>query len=151
MATLYMLVGVPGSGKSTWIKNNEHNAVVLSTDNYIERAAEKHGKTYSEVFQDTIDFATKQMEKDLLQAVRDDRDIIWDQTNLTAKARKSKLSRIPKSYKKVAVFFSVPSDLRDRLASRPGKSIPEPIVLSMINQLQPPMKEEGFDEVIYAS
>jgi predicted kinase len=148
MPTLYMLVGVPGSGKTTWIKNNKHDAVVLSTDNYIERAAEKHGKTYSEVFQDTIGYATEQMEKDLLQAVRNERDIIWDQTNLTAKARKSKLSRVPKSYKKVGVYFSVPQDLRDRLASRPGKTIPEPVILSMINQLQPPTKEEGFDEIL---
>lgn len=144
-----MLVGVPGSGKSTWIKNNKHDAVVLSTDNYIERAAEKQGKTYSEVFQDTIGYATDQMEKDLLQAVRNERDIIWDQTNLTAKARKGKLSRIPRSYKKVGVFFSVPQDLRDRLASRPGKTIPEPVIISMINQLQPPSKEEGFDEIIH--
>ena len=143
-----MLVGVPGSGKSTWIKNNDLNAVVLSTDNYIERAAEKHGKTYSEVFQDTIGYATDQMEKDLLQAVRNERDIIWDQTNLTAKARKGKLSRIPRSYKKVAVYFTVPQDLRDRLANRPGKTIPEPVVVSMINQLQPPSKEEGFDDIL---
>lgn len=148
MATIYMLVGVPGSGKSTWVKNNEHDAVVLSTDNYIERAAEKQGKTYSEVFQDTIGYATDQMEKDLIQAVRKERDIIWDQTNLTAKARKGKLSRIPKSYKKVAVYFTTPQDLRDRLASRPGKTIPEPVIISMINQLQPPTKEEGFDEVV---
>jgi predicted kinase len=148
MATIYMLVGVPGSGKTTWIKNNKHNAVVLSTDDYIEKVAAKQGKTYSEVFKDVIGDATDQMEKDLLQAVRNERDIIWDQTNLTAKSRKGKLSRIPKSYKKVAVYFTVPSDLRDRLASRPGKTIPEPVIISMINQLQPPTKEEGFDEIV---
>lgn len=148
MATLYMMIGVPGSGKTTWIKNNKHNAVVLSTDDYIERVAEKQGKTYSEVFKDAIGPATDQMEKDLIQAVRNERDIIWDQTNLTAKARKGKLSRIPKSYRKVAVYFSVPQDLRDRLANRPGKVIPEPVIISMINQLQPPTKEEGFDEVV---
>lgn len=148
MATLYMMIGVPGSGKTTWIKNNKHNAVVLSTDDYIERVAEKQGKTYSEVFKDAIGPATDQMEKDLIQAIRNERDIIWDQTNLTAKTRKGKLSRMPKNYRKVAVYFSVPQDLRDRLASRPGKVIPEPVIISMINQLQPPTKEEGFDEVV---
>lgn len=148
MAKLYMLIGVPGSGKTTWIKNNKHNAVVLSTDDYIERVADKQGKTYSEVFKDAIGPASDQMEKDLIQATRNDQDIIWDQTNLTAKVRKQKLQRIPKSYKKIAVYFSVPQDLRDRLASRPGKTIPEPVIISMINQLQPPTKEEGFDEVV---
>jgi predicted kinase len=148
MATIYMLVGVPGSGKTTWIRNNKHNAVVLSTDDYIEKIAAKQGKTYSEIFKDAIGDATDQMEKDLIQAVRNERDIIWDQTNLTAKTRKNKLSRIPKRYKKVGVYFSVPQDLRDRLASRPGKTIPEPVIISMINQLQPPTKEEGFDEIL---
>jgi len=143
-----MMIGVPGSGKTTWIKNNKHNAVVLSTDDYIERVAEKQGKTYSEVFKDAIGPATDQMEKDLIQAIRNERDIIWDQTNLTVKARKGKLSRMPKNYRKVAVYFSVPQDLRDRLASRPGKVIPEPVIISMINQLQPPTKEEGFDEIL---
>ncbi len=148
MPILYMLVGVPGSGKTTWIKNNKHDAVVLSTDNYIERYAMKTGKTYSEMFKELIGVATDQMEKDLVQAVRNERDIIWDQTNLTAKSRRTKLNRIPKDYKKIAVYFSVPNDLRDRLASRPGKTIPEPVILSMINQLQPPTKEEGFDEIV---
>lgn len=151
MPTLYMLIGVPGSGKTTWIKNNKKDAVVLSTDDYIERAAEKHSKTYSEVFKDVIGFATDQMEKDLVQAVRNKQDIIWDQTNLTAKTRKAKLNKIPRDYNKVAVFFGVPSDLRDRLASRPGKTIPEPVIISMINQLQPPTQEEGFDEILHAN
>ena len=148
MPTLYMLIGVPGSGKTTWIKNNKHDAVVASTDLYIERYAMKTGKTYNDMFKELIGAATDQMNKDVAHAVQEKKDIIWDQTNLTAKSRKSKLSKIPKDYRKVAVFFPVPSDLRDRLASRPGKTIPDPVILSMINQLQPPTKEEGFDEIV---
>lgn len=145
--TLYMLIGVPGSGKTTWIRNHKHDAVVLSTDDKIEAEAERSGKTYSEVFHDTIKHATSQMQDDMIRAVRERRDIIWDQTNITAKSRRGKLSQIPKDYRKVAVFFPVPPDLRERLAGRPGKNIPEPVVLSMINQLEPPSKSEGFDEI----
>lgn len=148
MPTLYMLIGVPGSGKTTWIKNNKHNAIVASTDDYIEASAAKQGKTYSEVFKDVINYANAQMKQDLQFAIKNDRDIIWDQTNLTVKSRRDKLKSIPNNYRKVAVFFSVPNDLRDRLASRPGKTIPEPVIISMINQLQPPTKEEGFDEIV---
>lgn len=146
-----MLIGVPGAGKTTWIKNNKKDAVVLSTDNYIERYAMKTGKTYNDMFKELIGTATKEMDRDLAHAIENGRDIIWDQTNLTPKSRKSKLSKIPSNYRKIAVFFSVPKDLRDRLASRPGKTIPEPVILSMINQLTPPSKEEGFDEIINAS
>lgn len=148
MPTLYMLIGVPGSGKTTWIKNNRHDAMVLSTDDKIEAEAAKLGKTYSEVFGDAIKRATSEMQVDLTRAVRDRRNIIWDQTNLTRKSRKSKMSQIPKDYHKIAVFFSVPPDLRERLANRPGKTIPEPIIISMINQLEPPSKDEGFDEIV---
>lgn len=148
MPTLYMLIGVPGSGKTTWIKNNKHDAVVASTDLYIERYAMKTGKTYNDMFKELISVATDQMNKDVAYAVQSNKDIIWDQTNLTAKSRKSKLSKIPKNYRKVAVYFPVPPDLRDRLASRPGKTIPDPVILSMINQLQAPTKEEGFDEIV---
>lgn len=144
-----MLIGVPGSGKSTWIKKHaDDSAMVLSTDDKIEAAAKSQGKTYSEVFKDEIKAATSGMNNDLLRALRDGRDIIWDQTNITRKSRRDKLARLPSSYEKIAVFFPTPPDLKQRLAGRPGKEIPEPVVLSMINQLEPPSKEEGFNRII---
>ena len=144
-----MLIGVPGSGKSTWIKNHaDASAMVLSTDDKIEAAARAQGKTYSEVFKDEIKAANVGMQNDLIRALRDGRDIIWDQTNITRKSRRDKIKQIPHSYEKIAVFFPTPLDLKQRLASRPGKEIPEPVVLSMINQLEPPSKEEGFDKII---
>ena len=98
MPKLYMLVGVPGAGKSTWIKNHADGAaMVLSTDDKIEAAARAQGKTYSEVFKDEIKAATSGMAQDLLRALRDGRDIILDQTNITRKSRKEKLARIPGS------------------------------------------------------
>ena len=151
MPTLYMLIGVPGAGKSTWIKKQDHNAVVLSTDNYIEDYAAKNNTTYSAVFRDVVGTATNQMNHDLQYALKNGKDIIWDQTNTTVKSRRDKLKKIPSSYRKVAVFFSIPPDLRERLAGRPGKFIPDAVLLNMINQLEPPTKAEGFDEIINAS
>lgn len=151
MATLYMLIGVPGAGKSTWIKNQSYDAVVLSSDDYIEKVAAKQGLTYNDVFKDAIPGAAANLKRELKAAIEADQDIIWDQTNLTVKSRREKLKMVPDSYRKVAVFFSIPKDLRDRLATRPGKTIPEPVILTMINQLTPPTKEEGFDEIVNAS
>lgn len=58
MKTSYILVGIPASGKSTWVKSFKGTAIILSTDNYIEAFAQVQGKTYSEVFDSTIKEAT---------------------------------------------------------------------------------------------
>jgi predicted kinase len=155
MPTLYMLVGVAGSGKSTWLANqgfDPSRVRIISTDNIIERCAQEQGKTYSEVFRDEIKPATSQMNAELRQATKDRVDIVWDQTNLTKKSRAAKLASIPEDYHKVAVFFATPdaTELKRRLASRPGKTIPANIVLGMQSQLEPPSTEEGFDKVMLA-
>lgn len=151
MPKVYMMIGVPGSGKSTWINQNKKpNDVVVSTDDVIEREAERKGKTYSEVFDSVIKYATSKMNDDLTKAIKNNQDIIWDQTNIGAKARRGKLSRIPKNYEKIAVFFPTPDmdELNRRLANRPGKTIPAFVVKSMITNLEPPAREEGFDQII---
>jgi len=153
MPTVYMMVGVPGSGKSTWVANQNfdwNNTMVVSTDAIIDRRAAAQGKTYSNVFQDEIKSATAEMNQNLRTAVANKMDVIWDQTNLTAKSRAGKLSQIPNNYTKVAVYFQTPdiTELQRRLASRPGKIIPQNIVVGMLSQLQPPTTAEGFDTVI---
>ena len=49
----YILIGLPGSGKSTWIRNNQtkDDFVVISSDDEIEKYAKSQSKTYSEVFE----------------------------------------------------------------------------------------------------
>lgn len=153
MPTFYMLAGVPGSGKSTWIRNQPfdwNNTSVISTDAIIDQRAEAQGKTYSQVFQHEIKSATAEMNQNLRDAVTAGRDIVWDQTNVTSAARAKKLAQVPDSYHKVAVFFSTPheAELRKRLGSRPGKTIPWNIVQGMASQLEKPTPAEGFDRVI---
>jgi predicted kinase len=51
-----MLIGVPGSGKSTWIGAQDwaRDCVLVSTDKLIDIEAGRQGKTYNEVFKDYI-------------------------------------------------------------------------------------------------
>lgn len=151
MPTLYMLIGVPGSGKSTWRNANPlPNAVVVSTDDYIDFVADRQGITYGEAFKDNIKTATQLADQKAREAFKAGRDVVWDQTNLTRKTRAPKLAMVPDGYEKVAVFFPTPGneELKRRLASRPGKTIPPHIVLGMISQIQEPTEDEGFDRVI---
>ena len=149
---LYMLCGVPASGKSTWVGQNVKggSVYVASTDNIIEAVAQLRGKTYSEVFSNTIKDAEKSMYTCVMEAVKDGFDIVWDQTNLNYKTRAKKLIMIPDHYEKIAVYFPVPDDLEKRLASRPGKNIPWNIIQSMINSFEVPGEFEGFDRICHA-
>jgi predicted kinase len=156
MKKLYVLVGVPGSGKSTWIKNQEwaKDIPVVSTDHFIETYAEQQGKTYNEVFDEWMPKAVKLMANQVHICKANNTDIIWDQTSTTIGARRKKLNMCPEYYK-IAVVFKTPDEeeLQRRLNSRIGKAIPENVMRSMKDQLnnEPPTLAEGFDEIWNAS
>lgn len=149
------MVGVPASGKSTWIKNQvwAKDIPVVSTDRFVEEYAKEQGKTYSEVFQEYMPIAVKLMANQALICQANNKDIIWDQTSTTVATRAKKIRMLPEYYK-IAVVMKTPptSMLQQRLASRPGKDIPWEIVSNMAQQLEaePPTLEEGFNEIWYA-
>ena len=76
------------------------------------------------------------------------KDIIWDQTSTTVKSRRNKFRSVP-DYDAIAVVFKTPpiDELNKRLASRPGKDIPDYVMRSMISGFQYPTLEEGFLEI----
>jgi predicted kinase len=150
---IVMLCGIPCSGKSTYVNKlltyeYWENSIILSTDNYIEEQAKRLGMTYNEVFQDCIDEATRQLEMSFVRAKEEGKRIIWDQTNLSIKTRKKKLTKVPSIYKRTVVWFQV--DLEEALKrneTRKGKFIPESILKRMYHQFEVPTLEEGFDFV----
>lgn len=155
MSTLYVLVGVPGSGKTTWIGKQMFdwtNTVIVSTDNHVEQYAQSVGKTYSEVFKDYMPIALDLMTKTAVDAFKNNKVVIWDQTSTTAKTRARKLRMTPSHYKKVAVVFKTPApEQHAKMLDRPGKNIPDEIVQDMINRFEYPTAEEGFDRIIDAN
>ena len=150
MPRCYQMIGVPGSGKSTWIKNQDWalGLTVVSTDNFVEDHAKKQGKTYSEVFDEYMPTAVDLMAKVVVHAREHGHDIIWDQTSTSKESRRRKFAMLP-DYEHVAVVFKTPepAELTRRLASRPGKIVPDHVVSNMIDQFEPPTLEEGFEEI----
>lgn len=158
---LIMLVGVPASGKSTWVQGKSHDklisakefemASIHSTDQIIEDIGFQYGMTYNEAF-DCIKFAEKVFFHRLQKSAAIGHDIIVDRTNLSVKSRKRILDIVDQvgDYKKIAVVFDTPnSEEHDRrLASRAGKTIPRHVIDSMKTSMTPPTKEEGFDEIV---
>jgi len=151
MPTMYMLIGVPASGKSTWREKYQGDAVVVSTDDIIDQTAAARNSTYNEVFKENIKFATQIATERAKEAFAANKDVIWDQTNITKKSRKSKLAMVPEHYRKTAVFFATPleEEWQRRLNSRQGKSIPAHILDSMVEMLEMPDLDEGWHIIEY--
>ena len=150
MNKLYVLVGVPGSGKSTWIKEQTWmlGLNLVCTDTFVEAYANQQGKTYSEVFEEYMPTAIELMTEQVIFAREHGHDIIWDQTSTTVKSRKHKFNMLP-NYYAIAIVFSIPEEkeLKRRLNSRPGKEVPWDVVQGMIDNFEMPTEEEGFKEI----
>lgn len=155
MPTVTMLIGVPGSGKSTWrteaLATSVPTPVVISSDDAIEFFAKMNGITYTQAFR-LIDMKVidREIRVDFEDALASGRDIIVDRTNMTRKSRASFLNRVPANYRKVAVVFDI-DEVRlkvrlDKRAAETGKSIPTHIVNQMRASFQMPTNEE-FHEV----
>jgi predicted kinase len=150
MKKLYMLIGVPGSGKSTWASQQEwyKDCAYISTDVWVELEAKKQNKTYTEVFNEYMPKAVNIMTEHVKLARDAGQDIIWDQTSTTIHTRRKKLVMLP-DYYAIAVVFKTPDsdELAKRLSNRPGKIIPEGVLQSMITNWEEPTLEEGFKEI----
>lgn len=150
MPRCYQLIGVPGAGKSTWIKNQTWalGLNIASTDAWVEDYAIKQGKTYSEVFDEYMPTAVKLMADHVVHCRENGLDVIWDQTSTTVKSRQRKFNMLP-DYEHIAVVFATPepAELERRLNSRPGKNVPWNVMQGMIKHFEEPTLEEGFSEI----
>jgi predicted kinase len=155
MTTLYVLVGVPGSGKTTWIGHQSFDwdkTVIISTDKYVEQYAKSVGRTYTDVFQEYMPTAVEKMAQAAVEAFRDNKIVVWDQTSTSISTRAKKLRMAPAHYTKVAVVFKTPrKEIHDKFLDRPGKEIPSEVIQDMISKFVYPTLEEGFDRIINAS
>jgi len=141
MPTCTVMVGLPATGKSTLIQRMiSEDTWIYSTDMYIDTVAEDNGITYNEAFSLNIKAATEFNERKLNSIVTLRKDVIWDQTNLGVGKRRKIINRMRNAgYRVECECILLPAgdsqweDWQHRMASRPGKTIPDHVIESMMD------------------
>lgn len=119
-----MLIGLPGTGKSTFRKHlvnalSPNPVVVVSSDDIIHRRASVDGVTYHDAFHTHGDRAVKYAEAVMRSAFAAGKNVIIDQTNPTRKSRARKLVQASAHYVTVGVYLTAPREVvRQRLTNR---------------------------------
>ena len=149
-----VMVGLPMSGKSTWMRNftkENQDYEILSRDNVILELGK--GLSYTEAY-NTVDQneVNKIFQDRCKEAIENRKNIIFDLTNMSKKARRKSIGNLSNDYKKTAqVIIADLEILKERNAKRvkeEGKHIPEEVIDAMVKSFYPPMYDE-FDEIFY--
>ena len=155
---LIVLVGLPGVGKSTIIRqiiqnNPDKTYHVASTDDILDAIAKERGLTYSDVHQSEFKNANRKMREGVAGAIARRESVIWDQTNVGADKRKGIVQQFPRDYNKIAVVVTADEEVHNQRlqarAEKEGKRIPKHVIDDMRKRYEVPTRGEGFNDVVF--
>jgi predicted kinase len=144
-----MLIGIPGSGKTTWLKDNSQGYVVVSPDHVRELLF----GDVSDQSQNDIVWKTAQyvITCNLLEG----RDVILDATNVNTRLRRLFLDKLPEC-RREAVIFDVDPEMaygrisKDIFDNLSRAHVPEEVVYRMWGEFQytkKVLKEDSWDAI----
>ena len=133
--TVFLLVGLPGTGKDTYIQRNHHDIPTISLDGIRRELKLQPGSTDGRVIQ-----IAKGRAKEYL---REERPFVWNATNLTQQRRS--LIELFESYRasvSIEYLETTPSEQSRRNHSRP-EVVPTEVIDEMIGKLVLPEYHEA--------
>lgn len=144
MATLNIMIGIPGSGKSNYAKKcliNDNTEYLSSDDIRIELYGFED-QTHNDVVFET-------MKKRTINALREGKDVIYDATNLSKKRRSSIISEARKLSAQINAYLCCTpiNIILERNITRVERQLPWDKLVQMIQGIEPPMYYEGFDNI----
>tara|TARA_B110000503_G_scaffold5937_1_gene8168 strand:- start:436 stop:894 length:459 start_codon:yes stop_codon:yes gene_type:complete len=148
--TLYITVGLPGSGKSTYVKNfiKDKEIEYLSSDSL--RAV--YGK--SEEDQTVTPLVFGHIKRKVDEFLKDGKNVLVDATSVNRKERSDYINTAKKyGAKVVAIVFKMDRqgliDRNKKRGEQGGRVVPDFIIDKMLNKFEEPSYDEGIDVIIY--
>jgi len=140
--TFIVMVGLPGSGKSTYVAELEKDGYVVHASDRVraEMGDETDQKHNGEVF----DILYKRVKDDLAAG----KNVVLNATNLRRKNRRHLLRMLERisCYKKCVIAATPFEECICNNAGR-ERQVPEHVLWKMLGNFQMPTTAEGFDEV----
>lgn len=143
MCNFIMLIGLPGSGKSTYAKKLEKEGYRIHSSDAIREeltgdanSQEKNAEVF-EILHDRV-------RKDL----KFGQSCVYDATNLTSKRRRAFLKTLNKivCVKQCILFLIPPEECKKRNMNRDRK-VPDKVIDNMLKTFWVPMYYEGWDDI----
>ena len=148
--TLYITVGLPGSGKSTYVKNfiKDKDIEYLSSDSL--RAI--YGK--SEEDQTVTPLVFGHIKRKVDEFLKDGKNVLVDATSVNRKERSDYINTAKKyGAKVVAIVFKMDRqgliDRNKKRGEQGGRVVPDFVIDKMLNKFEEPSYSEGIDVLIY--
>lgn len=144
MNKLYVTVGLPASGKSTWAETHkdELNAVVHSSDNI---RAELLNDVNDQSKNDKVFKIFHRRIKDDLRAGK---NVIYDATNLSRKRRVAFINELKKiPCEKVCILFATPFEQCCARNFARDRQVPSDALVRMYKGFETPYYTDGFDDI----
>jgi predicted kinase len=144
--TIYMMVGLPGSGKDTYISSELSDLEVLSRDDILmEFGKNKFGdlsynELWSKLTKEDQDEISKLLQKRFIELKRNGKDFVINMTNLSWKSRRQWFSN--KHNINICLFLEPLETIYERNKLREGKEISEEVILSMVKRFELPLYGE---------
>ena len=147
MSDLYLMMGPPGSGKSTFLKNNvkKEDSIIISRDE-IRFGLLEPGDDYFAKEKEVLSRLWKRTNFSL----KTNKTVFVDQTSLTPRSRKYFLDHVY-GYDTINLIW-IDTDLktcleRNELRRGTRAYVAKELVKRMFYQSTPPTLEEGFDRI----